>query len=202
MSKTYVVNLLGGSGLGKSTTAALLYGAMKNKGLQSEMVREFVKEWAWEGKKPTAIGQSIIYGRQLERESLLYGKVEYIVTDSPLLLCAVYRSFYYGNEIITPLVMKDLEEAKRMEVEHINFVLRRRKPFDPQGRFEDEATAKKVDVAVQTFLDYHKISYVDVNCPDEDRVAFILGYLDALKEGNSENATMGCFEDPENFKLV
>lgn len=186
MRKTYVVNLLGGSGLGKSTTAALLYGTMKNRGWTSEMVREFVKEWAWEGKKPSAIGQSIIYGRQLERESLLYGKVEYIVTDSPLVLCAVYRSFYYGNQIITPLILKDLEEAKKMGVEHINFLLHRHKPFDPKGRFEDERTAQKVDKAVRTFLDYHDIQYVDISCPDEQRIKFIMDYLDLIKEEKNE----------------
>lgn len=179
--KTYVVNLLGGSGLGKSTTAALTYGEMKNRGKDCELVREYVKEWAWEGKKPSAIGQSIIYGRQLERESLLYGKVEYIITDSPLLLCSVYRSFYYGNNIITPLILKDLEEAKNMGVEHVNFLLNRTKPFDTRGRFEDEKTARRIDCVVKTFLDYHNLSYVNVDCPDENRVNFILDYLDMIK---------------------
>lgn len=182
MKKTTVVNLLGGSGLGKSTTAALTYGVMKNRGYDCELVREFVKEWAWEGKKPSAIGQSIIYGRQLERESNLYGKVDYVVTDSPLLLCSVYRSFYYGSKIITPLIMKDLEEAKKMGVDHVNFFLRRNKPFDTRGRFEDEKTAKKIDRCVLNFLDYHDLHYVDVDVPDEQRVDFILDYLSMIKE--------------------
>ena len=178
---TKVINLLGGSGLGKSTTAALLFGEMKNQGKQVELVREFVKEWAWEGKKVTSIGQSIIYGRQLERESLLYGKVDYIVTDSPLLLCSVYRSFYYGSDTITPLILKDLEEIKNRDVEHINFLLTRKKSFDCKGRFEDEATAKRVDKAVKTFLDYHQIPYITLDCEDSARVQHILGYVGAIE---------------------
>lgn len=178
---TRVINLLGGSGLGKSTTAAMVYAEMKNRGLHVELVREFVKEWAWEGKKVTSIGQSIIYGRQLERESLLYGKVDYIVTDSPLILCSVYRSFYYGTDVIAPLILRDLSEVKDIGVDHVNFLLNRRKSFDCKGRYEDEATAKKVDVAVRTFLDYHQIPYVNLDCDDEERVERILGYVDALE---------------------
>ena len=177
---TKVINLLGGSGLGKSTTAALVYGEMKNQGRQVELVREFVKEWAWEGKKVTSIGQSIIYGRQLERESLLYGKVDYIITDSPLILCSVYRSFYYGSGVIAPLILKDMDEIKSMGVEHVNFLLTRKKQFDCRGRYEDEKTAKKVDVAVKTFLDYHQIPYVNLDCDDSERVQRIIGYVDAL----------------------
>jgi nicotinamide riboside kinase len=179
--RTKVINLLGGSGLGKSTTAALLYGEMKNRGWSCELVREFVKEWAWEGRKPDSIGQSIIYGRQLEREALLYGKVDYVVTDSPLILCSVYRSFYYGSDIITPLVLKDLETLKEKGVEQINFLLDRRKPFRCDGRFEDEATARRVDDAVRLFLDYHRMPYVLLDCPDEKRVQRIVAYLELLE---------------------
>jgi hypothetical protein len=182
MKRTTVANLLGGSGLGKSTSAALLYGGMKNAGWDTELVREFVKEWAWEGKKPDAIGQSIIYGRQLEREANLYGKVDYVVTDSPLILCSVYRAFYYGSDIITPLILKDLQEAKKQGVDHVNFLLKRNKPFDTRGRFEDEATARKIDRCVQNFLDYHAIPYVTVDVPDEQRVEFIMDYLELIKE--------------------
>ena len=182
MSKTVVVNLLGGSGLGKSTTAARIFGAMKFRGLHCELVREFVKEWAWAGKKVGNFGQSIIYGQQLERESMLYGKVDYIVTDSPLLLCPMYQKFYNGHEAIKNLVFQDLEIAQEMGVDHVNFLLRRKKPFDPRGRYETEETAKQVDEYVENFLNYHKIHFVDVNCEDEERVNFILGYLDAIKE--------------------
>lgn len=178
--KTKVINLLGGSGLGKSTTAALLYGEMKNREQSVELVREFVKEWAWEGKKPSSIGQSIIYGRQLEREALLYGKVDYIVTDSPLILCSVYRSFYYGTDIIAPLILKDIEHLDEMGVEQVNFLLKRSKQFKSEGRFEDESTARRVDEAVLTFMNYHKIPYVELDCPDQERVDRILGYLSLI----------------------
>ena len=181
--KTFVVNLLGGSGLGKSTTAALVYGELKDRGQITELVREFVKEWAWSGKKVGPFGQSIIYGQQLERESTLYGKVEFIVTDSPLLLCPVYQKHYNGHESIKHCVFKDLAIAESMEVIHVNFLLKRRKPFDSRGRYEDEKTAKLIDRKVEAFLTYHGIEHIAVDVEDCDRVKFITDSVMKLARG-------------------
>ena len=178
---TRVINLLGGSGLGKSTTASLLYGEMKQRGYNVELVREYVKEWAWAGKAVGKHGQSIIYGQQLQRDTDLYGKVDFIVTDSPLLLCPVYQYFYAGHDSLKLQVLNDMRSAREDGVDHVNFLLDRRKPFNPEGRFETEELAKEVDKAVKGFLDYHKMHYVLVNTPDENRINFILDYLDMSK---------------------
>jgi nicotinamide riboside kinase len=172
--KTYVINLLGGSGLGKSTTAAKVFGELKTRGEHSELVREFVKEWAWAGKIVGPFGQSIIYGQQLERESTLYNKVEFIVTDSPLVLCPVYQKHYAGHESIKHCVFNDLKVAQDMGVTHLNFLLRRQKPFDPRGRYEDEKTAKLIDRKVESFLVYHGLDFIPVDCPESDRIEFIV----------------------------
>ncbi len=183
--KTYVVNLLGGSGLGKSTTAALVYAELKERSQVTELVREFVKEWAWAGRKVGPFGQSIIYGQQLDRESTMYGKVDYIVTDSPLILCPIYQKHYNGHESIKHTVFKDLELAKEMNVVHINFLLKRQKPFDPRGRYEDEDTAKLIDKKVESFLVYHGIDYINVDCSSEDRVKFIVETLLDMSKGDT-----------------
>jgi nicotinamide riboside kinase len=179
--KTYVINLLGGSGLGKSTTAAKVFGELKTRGEVTELVREFVKEWAWSGKKVGPFGQSIIYGQQLERESTLYGKVDFIVTDSPLLLCPIYQKHYNGHEAIKHCVFRDLQIAKDLDVVHLNFLLKRLKPFDPRGRYEDEDTAKLIDKKVESFLIYHGIEYIPVDCSEDDRVKFIADTSVAMK---------------------
>jgi nicotinamide riboside kinase len=181
--KTFVVNLLGGSGLGKSTTAALVYGELKDRGQITELVREFVKEWAWSGKKVGPFGQSIIYGQQLERESTLYNKVEFIVTDSPLLLCPVYQKHYNGHESIKHCVFKDLAIAETLDVVHVNFLLKRNKPFDARGRYEDEKTAKLIDRKVEAFLTYHGIEHISVDVEDQHRVKFITDSVIKLARG-------------------
>lgn len=172
---TIVINMVGGSGLGKSTVAAATYAALKSQSESAELVREYVKEWAWQGKAVGPFGQSIIYGKQLDRESSLYGKVKFIVTDSPLILCPIYQYHYYGHDSIKYSVLKDLDTCKGLGVVHLNFLLKRNKSFDGQGRYESEKEAKLIDQKVAAFLCYHKVPYIDVDLVElEDQVKFII----------------------------
>lgn len=174
--KTVVINLLGGSGLGKSTTAALVFGELKLRSKETELVREFVKEWAWQGKPIGRFAQGTLYGHQIERESALYGKVDYVVTDSPLLLCPIYQLHYSGHDAIKSQVLKDMGTAKELGITHLNFLLARKKAFNPKGRYETEEQAKVIDKKVEAFLTSHGIPFIPVDCEDQDRVKFITDY--------------------------
>ncbi len=48
--KTTIINLYGGPGAGKSTSAAYLYYLLKCQQENVELVREYVKKWAWENR--------------------------------------------------------------------------------------------------------------------------------------------------------
>ncbi len=183
---TVVITMLGASGIGKSTNAALVFGELKKKLQSVELVREFVKEWVWAGKKVGPFGQSIIYGQQIDRESSLYNKVDFIVTDSPLILCPVYQMHYEGHDSIKAPIFKDLETAKTMNVHHLNFFLKRTKPFNANERYEDEETAKLIDRKLEGFLDFNAIPYIVVDCPEEKVVEFILEKALAFKSKLSE----------------
>jgi pantothenate kinase len=45
-TKTTIINVYGGPGAGKSTSAAYLYYLLKVAGKNVELVREYVKDWA------------------------------------------------------------------------------------------------------------------------------------------------------------
>lgn len=169
-----VINLFGGSGLGKSTTAALIFGEMKLKNLHCELVREFVKEWAWSGRKVTSTDQNVIYENQLAREKMYYGKLDYIVTDSPLLLSPIYQKYYTGDDPIAGLVLDGLKTAEQDGVTHLNFLLQRNKPFDPRGRYETAEQAREVDQLVQDYLELHKMPYYVITTNDRERVDQII----------------------------
>ena len=87
---TTIINLYCGPGGGKSTTSAFLFYLLKSSGLNAEMVREYVKEWAWEGRVPSAFDQIYLLGKQVRKESMLLGKVDYVVTDCPVLIGSLY----------------------------------------------------------------------------------------------------------------
>ena len=174
---TKVINLFGGSGVGKSTTAAHLFAEMKYRGLHCELVREYVKTWAWQDKKVGEFDQMYLLGKQSKYESILYGKVDYIVTDSPILLCPIYELYHSGKELVAPAALNFLDDAKTKGVEHINFVLRRNKPFDTRGRYDTAEEAVEVDHAIITFLLEHNIPYTEILSDDRNRVDEILKHL-------------------------
>lgn len=183
--RTLVINLFGGPGCGKSTLSYALCRAIKESRAhgQVELVREYVKEWAWSGRKVKALDQLTILGQQAEREVGLYGKVDIIVTDSPLWLSPFYHEYYAGQEYIKPAVRGFLEHAAEHGVEHVNFMLAREKAYDPEGRYETEDQARALDDALAEFLDLEEITMIQtVQGTADQRAATILAYVSARQQ--------------------
>lgn len=174
---TKVINILGGSGIGKSTTAAHLFAEMKYRGMHCELVREYVKMWAWQDKKVGPYDQMYLLGKQSKYESMLYGKVDYVVTDSPLILCPVYELYHSGKITVGEAALNFIESAKLQGVEHVNFVLKRGKKFDTRGRYDTLEQAIEVDDVVRNYLKDNNIPYVELDCEDRQRVEEILRHV-------------------------
>ena len=175
---TKIVNILAGSGCGKTTTAAGIFYEMKKNGINCEFVPEFVKKWAWESRPITSTDQGYILQKQYRAEKMLYGKVDYIITDSPFLLSPVYEKYYYDNEYTKDVVLFNLEKAKKDGIEHINILLNRTKVFNPSGRYETEKQAIEIDVAIKQFLCNNELEYYEVTKKEQDeKVAEILNKI-------------------------
>jgi nicotinamide riboside kinase len=150
---TTVINLLGGPGSGKSTQAAAVFASLKKTGIMCELVQEYVKSWAWMGiPVQTPFDQLYIFGKQARAESILYGKVDVIVTDSPVLLSAFYDEKHNHRTIVKDALPEFYRAVREMRVEHLNAFLPRSKPYDPRGRYQTEEEAKEVDVELQEWL--------------------------------------------------
>ena len=85
-----IINLFGGPGIGKSTQAAGLYAIMKRNNMSVELTSEFPKVIAWEKNHSAIRDQLYITANQHRNISRLYGQVEYIIIDSPILFGLVY----------------------------------------------------------------------------------------------------------------
>ena len=182
---TIVVNMLGGSGIGKSTTAAGLYYQMKLKNISVELVREYVKVLAWQGAKIGRFDQVNIFGEQCKLEHTLYGKVDYIITDSPIVLAPVYELFYHGDSMMEEAAIKFLKKSSESGVKQFNIMLERNKPYDTRGRYQTEEEAKIVDSLTADFLGKYNIHYHVVSGPEEDRVTKIMELISNEQEKRS-----------------
>jgi ABC-type oligopeptide transport system ATPase subunit len=180
---TTVINLFGGSGCGKSTTAALLFARMKLMGLHVELVREYVKYWAWNDRKVREWDQLYLLGKQSAYESMLYGKVDYIVTDSPILLAGIYQEFRSSgkDKYVGDAAKAFLNHAKQNNVIYRNFFLNRDKPFDPRGRWETEDEAKEIDKFILHYLEsFEEAPPFMISGPNDERDLEILSVLNHL----------------------
>ena len=95
---TILINLFGQPSAGKSTTSAELFAKMKYLKLDVELCQEWVKKWAWEGRVPNKYDQYYISGKEIHQQSRLFGKVEYIISDSPVFLGSFYNYYFNKND--------------------------------------------------------------------------------------------------------
>lgn len=152
---THVVNLYGGPGSGKSTSAARLFALLKQSGITTELVQEYVKSWAWENRKPVTYDQFYFFGKQSRKEYSLFGKVDVLVTDSPLALCAYYAKVFGTPEtadLFEAMVKHYFVMCKESGVTHSHYFLNRTKAYDPKGRFQTEEEARKMDADQRIYL--------------------------------------------------
>lgn len=158
---TKYINLFGGPGVGKSTTAAFLFAQMKKKGLDLELVTEVAKDFVWEERQKTLEIQPYITVKQYRNLFRLKGKVDYVITDAPILMGCVYTELY-ANDL--PSSYKDMIVDLHREVlkPHVNILLERRFEYIQNGRRQTEDGARKIDEMIEKWLrntgDYIKIS--------------------------------------------
>lgn len=152
---TLVINLFGGPGTGKSSTAASVFSLLKAENINCEMALEFAKDKVWEGSSHILDNQLYVFGKQYHRIKRLEGKVDVIITDSPILLSLVY-GFKEG------VSFHNLVREKHYEFDSVNYFLKREKPYNPAGRVQTEENAKKLDVSLKGVLLSNGIKFTEL----------------------------------------
>jgi hypothetical protein len=170
---TLVINLFGGPGCGKSTAKAGLFFEMKHLGYKVEVTEEFAKELTYEGDFGTMENEMFLLAEQDRRQRRLLGKVDYIITDSPLLKSAFYVRGIYDSKAY---------------LEHINTVFNsyynynvwvtRVCPYLTYGRSQTESEADDISKRIFSSIQYQLHALVP-----GDRMAPTLILEDMKKRG-------------------
>lgn len=178
---TTVISFFGGPCTGKSLSAALVYADMKQRGLSVELVREVVKDWAWEDRKITGFSQYYTTAKQIMKESLLLGKVDYVVTDSPPLLGIAYAKMYYSKNIQTSLratVVGYYEELRALGHTVCPVYLLRQEEYTAEGRWQNKTEARVLDGAIRLECYDMFSTFMDSTSTASDLKAFVDGLLE------------------------
>lgn len=173
-----VVNLFGAPGAGKSTGAAYIFSKLKMAGVNAELVTEFAKDKVWEESKAVFENQAYIFGKQYFRVSRLQGKVDVVVTDSPIIL-----SSFYCNDNVLGKEFAQLVTKVFHSYPSVNLFIDRVKEYNPAGRFQNEAESDKLATEMIDFLGKHNIGVIHYSgC--EDGYDSAVEYIKmVLKEG-------------------
>lgn len=159
---TKYINLFGGPGVGKSTTAAALFVEMKKAGMSVELVTEVAKDFVWEDRSTTLSIQPYITIKQFRNLVRLKGKVDYAITDSPILLGCMYADKYAPDlpasykQFIVDLHNQELNPS-------VNFVLERIFDYDTTGRYQQEQEALQFDADIRKVLVLNGVKYTTLS---------------------------------------
>lgn len=179
MKNTIVINIAGGPGTGKTTVAAKVFSQLKAMGYDVENVSEFAKELVWEGRSEAFNDRLYMHGEQNHRLMQMNGKLDYIITDSPLFLTSVYNSYYLKDKF--PKSYNDMIDLATIETFKLYnnrvYLLERETSYNVVGRRENQNEANDIDKGIREYLTNNNIEYKTV--PLENALQEI---MDDLKE--------------------
>lgn len=141
-----IINIFGGPGVGKSTTAAGLFYKMKCLGYSVEYVPEYAKELVYENRMNVLTADQLyIFAKQHRKIYRLINSVEYIITDSPLLLSLTYSKQMdniFDLELFSDLVANIISKYPNLDI-----FLKRSDDvvYDTSGRYQTEEEAMDID---------------------------------------------------------
>lgn len=147
MKNTIIIGLTGAPGAGKSTGAAYVFSQLKMLGVDAELATEFAKDMVWEENPAPFKNQAYMFGQQYYRISRLLGKVDVIVTDSPLPLSVIYNNDPRLGDDFNNMVINVWKSLNTRD-----FFIERVKAYNPNGRNQ---TAEESDNLSKTILNMY-----------------------------------------------
>lgn len=155
LKSSLVVNFAAGPGAGKTTLCAGVFTELKWLGINCEIAPEYAKGIVWEGSLHKLKNQNYIFGKQHQAVFRLCGKVDVVLTDSPIFLSSVY------DKRQDPLFKQYiLQEFNRFN--NLNFYVRREKKYLAKGRTQTETEAREVDDIVYDMLVSSDVKFEEV----------------------------------------
>ena len=126
-------------------------------GVNCELVTEFAKDKTWEQNDIALSNQIYVFAKQYFRMDRCSGKVDVLITDSPLILSPMYNRDKDIDEPLRSLVGKINDKYDNMY-----FYVDRVKKYNPVGRSQTEAEADAIGVKLKKMLDDNGIPYEEI----------------------------------------
>ena len=155
MKNTILINIYGGPGAGKSTTAAGVFYELKRIGYDCGLVTEMATELVYDEAFNIMNDQIYLFGEQWHRTFRMLGKVDFIVTDSPLLMNIVYNAF--KDEEFDKFIYSRIHKLKSLD-----FFISRSDAFSEVGRIHNLEQSKEVDKTIKELAKNNGIKLIEL----------------------------------------
>ena len=172
--KQYVVNIFGGPDAGKTTNMLLVTGKLKRAREKVKFAAEWIKDKVYDKSPYPFSDQVYVFAKQRKTilERLSEQRIRIVVTDSPLLMSAVYMG--EADPLFEELVIREFYKTN-----NINIYLKRpdERDYDPVGRNQEtREEAVVIDDKIKVYLDEYQVPYYEVISRDgsEDEILHII----------------------------
>ena len=175
--KQLLINFVGAPSSGKSMMAALTFVKLKTDHNSSELIQEYAKQLVWDNKFEELANQWYVTKKQYDMIKAVYGKVDYVVTDSPLLL-GLYYNRHENENVCNIEKTEKMILSKMSEFDNIYIFLERNEefPYEIEGRIHNEEQSKVISSQLLGLLDEFGIEYKSFKS-DKKNVSAILDYI-------------------------
>lgn len=170
------ISMFGAPGAGKTVLTHELFVHFKKVGRNCEIVNELAREWAYLDRPIQSMDQVFLFSTQMNREDTLLsrGKVDFIISDSPVLL-----NSYYGVKKDHELMQSYAEMIRVFESKFpsINFFCPNNSSyqFHSEGRYHSRAEADQISRDMLEFMDRMGVEYHIL--PNEKRLEAVVELL-------------------------
>lgn len=194
-----VINGYGGPGAGKSTACMEITAALKKEGYNAEYVQEYAKELVYEKDMEMLDGspehQYEILKEQTRRMDRLYDQVDFIVTDSPVMLNTIY------NKQLTPEYESLVNELQGEYINYSFFMERDASNFEKEGRIHNLTESIEKDNEIKDMLQKNEIKYKTYNHENVNEIVNdAIDFYEKINEGKSNEKEV--VRDAENIQLT
>lgn len=173
--KTIVVNLFGGPCSCKTTFCAAIFAELKKRDINCEMALEFAKEIVYEGNLNRLKNQLYLFSEQHERITRLVGKVDVIVTDSPLISHVIY-------DLNNDHMLQEVIIREQKIFNDLGYFLIRGETYSMNGRYHTFEQAKEIDIKIKNLLNLHKIKHQEIGSDIENVDMIVKEILEVLNK--------------------
>lgn len=182
--KTLIVNLFGGPGAGKSTGATYIFSKLKLAGVDAEYVSEYAKDKVWEQQSDTFWKtQMYVTGKQAWKIARCFGKVDVIITDSPIRLGRTYAEAINRPKLAEAIT----EEANIYNDSSIDIFVNRVKPYNPNGRNQTADESDKIAETMKAGLRGQGVNLIEINGDEAGYTRMVEYILNILDTNNDKN---------------